>query len=286
MSPGISRREALQGLGVLTAGAAVPANARVPATEQARSGDDPRASAVGQVKLTATLDGSPSFWAYSGLIYAVRPGVRPLAILAVSGCQAQWAERQPDASHRMVAKLLTFFRDPATGAFLEQFDNPFTGQRNPVQANVFSGGGYAVFPADGSAMRMGGQINASQSAPQGFAAADPGRGIGRVQWSLTDDSVVLDTDHAFEVRVQPQLEAQTRTADRKAFFDPRVMRLRARFSATTISPWLAWMDMQATDGHLVWHTAGDKRFDVGALPADYRGRAGAALENLASRPRS
>jgi hypothetical protein len=46
------------------------------------------------------------------------------------------------------------------------------------------------------------------------------------------------------------------------------------------------MDMQATDGHLVWHTAGDKRFDVGALPADYRGRAGVELENLASRPRS
>lgn len=247
-------------------------------------GDDPRQSAMGQAKLNATLDGSPAFWAYAGTIYAVRSRVRPVPLLALSGLQANWAMRQADGSYRLAAPLLSFFRDVDSGAFLDVFVNPFTQMRNPVRPNFFAGKGYAVYPADGSAMRISGKIDATESAPQGFKPAEPS-GIGRVLWSETRDSIVLNTDQFFNVQLQPQGEAQTRTADRDRFFDPRVKRLPARFSATTISPWLAWMDMGTAEGHLVWHTSGEKVFSVDDVPADYRVRAGQSLEALTSRPR-
>jgi len=245
---------------------------------------DPRTSAEGQVKLNATLDGSVAYWPYSGIIYAVRPRARPLPLLAVSGCQANWAAHQPDGSFLLAAPLVTFFRDIDTGAFLEYFDNPFSGARNEVQPNLFVGKGYAVYPADGSAMRITGNIGAAESAPHGFKTANAQAGVGRVVWSLGRDTVVLTTDQFFDVATQPQAEAQTRTADRRAFFDPRVRQLPARFSATTISPWLRWMQMGEAEGHLVWHTSGEKVFSITALPADYRTRAGSLLDHLTTRP--
>jgi len=246
--------------------------------------NDPRSSAQGQVKLNATLDGSPAFWSYSGIVYAVLPKTRPVPLLRVTGCQANWAEIQSDGSFRMAAPLLTYFRSIETGDYLDAFENPFSGRRNEVHPNQFGGAVRALYPADGSAMRIAGEIAASQSAPEGFKTAAPTAAIGRVEWALTRDVVVLNTDQFFDVKTQPQGEAQTRTADRIRFFDRRVKQLAARFSATTISPWLKWMDMGDAEGHLVWHTSGEKLFSAVDLPEDYRARAGGMLEQLTTRP--
>ena len=280
---GISRRATLTGLGMLVS-AAFSGRSHANASANSRASTDLRKSAEGQIKMTATLDESPAFWSYEGLIYAVRAHERPRAILAVSGCQSQWAQRQSDGSYRLGAALLTFFRDPDSGAYLERWDNPYTGKRNEVKPNIFAGGGHAIYPADGGGMRIGGQIAASESAPQGFKPADARAAVGRVTWTQSAELVTLSTDQAFDVKAQPQLESQTRTAARSAFSDPRVKRLPARFSATTVSPWLAWLAMADTEGHLVWHTAGEKHFDLKSLPDHYLHRAGPLVGQLAARP--
>jgi hypothetical protein len=245
--------------------------------------DDPRSTAEGQIKLGATLDGSPAFWVYSGVIYAVRPGLRPLPILTLAGGQSSWAERQPNGDYVVRGAILTFFRDPDSNAFLDTFDNPLTGKRNAVKANTLSGGGL-IYPADGSSARLDGAVKAGVVAPKGFKAADPHQALGAVRWSEIGSSVMLMTDRAWNVAVQPQLEAQTQFGDRDAFFDPRVRKIKASFSATTIAPWMAWMEMGDALGHLVWHSSGEKVFTVDDMPADYRRRAGSRLDLLATRP--
>jgi hypothetical protein len=142
MSQQLSRR------GLLAAGA-LGAVAGQAFAGESQSIDDPRQTAEGQVKLEATLDGSPAFWTYSGVVYAVQPAKRPLPILALAGGQSNWATRRVDGSYRIGGALLTFFRDPQTGAFLETFDNPITGKRNPVKPNRISGGG-VIYPEDRS----------------------------------------------------------------------------------------------------------------------------------------
>jgi hypothetical protein len=244
---------------------------------------DPRLTAEGQVKLQATLDGSPAFWTYSGVIYAVVPDKRPLAILALAGCQSSWARARSDGAYGVAGAILTFFRDVRTGAFLESFDNPLTGRRNPVKANILSGGSI-LYPADGSSARAQGQIKAAVIAPRGFQASDPARPLGAVRWSLAGPSVLLMTDRAWNVAVQPQLEAQTQIGEAAAFFDPRVRRMPASFTATTIIPWMTWMDMGGAPGHLVWHSSGQKVFSVDDLPADYRAQAGDRLGILTTPP--
>jgi len=270
---------------LLFAAAALPAvRSLANAVSSNAMSDDPRSSAQGQVKINATLDGSPAFWSYSGIVYAMLPKSRPIPLLRVTGCQANWAVIQSDGSFRMAAPLLTYFRSIETGEYLDAFENPFSGRRNDVHPNQFGGAARAFYPADGGAMRTAGEIAASQSAPEGFKLAAPAAALGRVEWSLTRDAVVLNTDQFFDVKTQPQGEAQTRTADRARFFDHRVKQLAARFSATTISPWLKWMDLGDKEGHLVWHTSGEKLFSAVDLPADYRARAGGLLEELTTRP--
>jgi hypothetical protein len=246
---------------------------------------DPRSTAEGQIKLGAMLDGSPAFWTYSGVVYAVRPNLHPLPILTLAGGQASWAERRADGSYIVRGAILTFFRDPSTGAFLDTFDNPLTGKRNVPAVNKLSGGGL-LYPADGASARLEGQIQSGVVAPGGFKATDPGAALGSVRWSVAGDSVMLMTDRSWNVAVQPQLEAQTQFGDRDAFFDPRRPKMTARFSATTIAPWMRWMEMGDAPGHLVWHSSGEKVFDLRDLPADYRARAGADLGLLATRPKA
>ena len=244
---------------------------------------DPRSTAEGQIKLGATLDGTPAWWIYTGLIYAVRPNMRPVAILGIAGCESQWAEKRPDGSYVVSGVTASFFRDPATGAFLDGFVNPLTGKRVSAKANVLSGGG-AIYPADGSSARAYGHIKDAVVAPGGFAPSDPNKPLGAVRWDILGDSIMLMTDRAWNVPVEPQLEAQTQMADRNDFFRQGLGRLPARYSATTIVPWMGWLEMGDIPGHLVWHTSGEKVFSPGRVPADYRARAGAVMDQLTSRP--
>jgi hypothetical protein len=249
----------------------------------ADSSYDPRQTAEGQVKLGATLDGSPAYWTYSGVVYAIQSGKRPLPILSLAGGQSSWATRRADGSYRVSGAILTFFRDLETGAFIDAFDNPITGKRNLVKPNQLSGGG-VVYPADGSSARAQGQIKSAVVAPQGFKASEPEKALGAVRWSLAGPSIMLMTDRSWNVALQPQLEAQTQIADRAAFFDPKVTRLPTSFTATTIIPWMTFMDMGDAPGHLVWHSSGQKVFSVDDMAADYRDHAGSKLDILTTRP--
>lgn len=240
-------------------------------------------SADGQIKMEACLDGHPAIWSYSGFIYAVRPDERPRAIFGIAGASANWATRQSDGGWRMTGATMSFFRDPESGAFLDRFANPFTGRSAEVRPNILSGGAMS-YPADGGSPRFIGQSRAGETTPGGFNHADPSRPLGRVVWARTAQSVMLTTDHAFEVPVQPQLEARTIFADVRLFDDRRLERMPARFVTSTIVPWLRFMDMAGAPGHLVWHCAGEKLFDVANLPLDYRARAGGLLDVLATSP--
>jgi hypothetical protein len=246
-------------------------------------GHDPRLTAEGQVKLGATLDGSPAFWTYSGVIYAVLPDRRPLPILSLSGCQSSWATALGEGDYRVAGAIVTFFRDPGTDAFLDVFDNAFTGKRNRVSPNILRGGAL-IYPANGASAHAQGQINAAVIAPRGFAPSDPAQALGSVRWKVAGPSIMLMTDRSWNALAQPQLEAQTQSADRALFFDPRVRRLPARFTATTIMPWMTWMEMDGIAGHLVWHSSGEKLFSLDDLPSDYRNHAGSQIDILSTPP--
>ncbi len=255
-----------------------------PMAKALASGQDPRNSAIGQIKLLATLDGAPAYWTYSGIIYAIQDGKHPSAILAASGCQSSWAQEQPDGSYIVTGATLTFFRDIQTGAIIDFFDNPLTGQRNAVMSNFLSGA-RILFPADGSSARADTlPVNGGAIAPGGYQSPDKQKPLGIMCWHVSPDLVTLTTDRSWSVPAQPQLEAELQTCDRGDFFDASLKRISARGASTTIIPWMRWMQMGSIPGHLVWHTSSEKSFSLDALDMDYRAKAGPLIDRFAEKP--
>ena len=131
----LSRRRALQGgaaLGLAAVAAAEPAAAKAGSTDaelRAKFKDpiwnrDQRARIEGD-----TAPGKFVHGYATGIVHSVRAGepVRPLFGFEVfSGLRVL---QQPDGSWQRLCRELVFYTDLKTGAILEQWDNPFTGER-------------------------------------------------------------------------------------------------------------------------------------------------------------
>ncbi len=237
----------------------------------AKSDYDPRKTSLGQVKLEAYADGRPAPWWYIGTIYAVRERTRPVPLFRFEGSETYWARPKAGGDAEMSARTLTFFRDLKTGQWLDTFANPLTGKTNDLRPNLMNGDSY--FPADGAPPRPLGSHGPTEISPQGSAPPDPSNPIGSFQWIVTGDMILRIGDRGGYGKLQPGMEAQSTFGDARAFFDPKVRDMDARFSSTTLTPFMGWMNMADEPGHLVWHASGRKLKTFDELPRDYRDRA-------------
>jgi hypothetical protein len=272
-------------LGAFTGGEAEATAASAPSPAGAVAGNsDPRNSNLGIVKLMASLDPEPAPWWFAGILYAQQGESRPLPFVRCEGCEQYRTERQGDGSYVMHGSTLTFFRDVESREWLDEFANPITGKRVEVRPNVLqsSGSGGFVYPADGSAGYFFGKMGntgqlaykpVDETAAAGVPRTQPARPKGEMSWHLVGDTVLATTSRAIETPAQPWVETSTIMTTRAAFFDPKVRSTPATGTATYLSPWLKWMQMEGVPGHLVWHAPSVKLASLAGLPPEYRARA-------------
>ena len=263
---------------MLEAGAVSASLAATPAL--AKDAYDPRKTSAALVKLEAYADGRPAPWWYTGTIYAVRERTKPKALFRFEGSETYWADPKPSGEADIHSRTITFFRDVDTDAWLDAYENPYTGQKNAPRPNVLNG--QSLFPADGSPPRpkATGHTAPTEIAPQGLDAVDPSKPSGSFKWIVLGDMVLRMGDRAFPSKLQPSMEAQSTFGDAKTFFNPNAKSMGAQFSSTTFSPYMGWMDMPEEPGHLVWHASGYKTRGFSELPAEYRARAEAILPGV------
>jgi hypothetical protein len=255
----IHRRLVLGGLAGLPALAAAPAlsapRADNPADKVDRTGD-PRASAIGLVRLQGSLDPQAlSPWWYEAAIYAVAEGSAPVLMLRAEGCETYAMRAGPGGQYHARGATVTAFKDAAGHAWIDQFDNPVTGKRNQVRPNILTGGTF-VYPGDGSV-----------PLPAGNATG------GWVRWMESGAMIGCMMERKSTGKWQPYMETTSLWTDAASFLGNGPGVPRATFSSTFLVPWLGWMEMPGVPGHLLWHSTGQKLPSLGALPADYRARA-------------
>jgi hypothetical protein len=154
------------------------------------------------------------------------------------------------------SSTLTFFRDHATGACLETFDNPLTGRSIPVKPN-----------------RLG-----TGDKPQRISATGLSASAGQTMpWNLelhSNGGVTWLTTSRYATKApQPWIEVQSMFAPTAQLDDASRASASSTFVSTYLAPWLGWMNMKEVPGHLVWHAAGRKLASLDELPAAYRKRA-------------
>jgi hypothetical protein len=258
---------------VADAAAATPANATAAAPTRGYAADPLARDNRALVKLFTSLDGSPAPWWFAGYIYAIQLGKAPIPLVRCLGCEVYYPKLLPDGSVLARGATLTFFRDVATGAFLDQLQNPLTGKVNETRPNAMRSRGQSgmFYPADGSvpyvifgAASDNGQLN--YKPPVG----ERKNLRGELSIERVGDRVVVTTSHGVDTPAQPWLEVSSVSGDAAALADPALPSVKASGSATYASPWVKWLQMDDVPGHLMWAVASEKLASLDALPRVYR----------------
>ena len=270
----VKRRAVLGGLAAWPVLPAASAAAAAPAR-------DPRTSALGLVRLQGSLEPQVvTPWWYEVAIYAVLPAKPPQLVLRAEGCETYVIRPEQDGRFRSRGVTVTAFKDPVNETWLDQFDNPFTGQRNIVRPNILTGAAF-IYPGDGSVpLPDAALLKRSDTAPVAKGAAAT---TGWVKWLESGPLVGCMMERKSAGAYQPFMETTSMWTDTATFFNPALPVRQVTFSSSFLVPWLGWMAMAGAPGHLLWHSTGHKLGGLDELPARYRARAEALAPGVLAR---
>ncbi len=275
-----SRREGLLSLGAMSGLIALPTNAN---EKSATGGLSPEAklSAIElptrdpkfNVKTLGRLQGDLSgktVYAYShGRVYGLVPGKGPsLAeygrlLYLVEGVSVRSSELRKDGAISERTRNWLFYKNPETGNYLSEFDNPYTGEKVPVP--TFRGGiGGAVIGVRG---------------PEVAANFN-------MESTVFDRPMLLDWqfmgDHAWIYR-----EAFTRWLEKSSGYHRTEMTLDCwvcktsdiandglthipnACSWTSQTEWQSWLKMAGRPGAMLWRTDGTLLDSIEQLPPEF-----------------
>ncbi len=134
--PLITTRRAALGLGATSLAAGmIGSTAAIGATGGRRVPPrytDPVWNREQAARLQAHVDGRQVFGRCSGTINGVRPGEAVRTLFNFEVFSTIRVVRRPDGNFDRMSKEVVFYTDPKTGAVLEEWDNPYTGERVKV----------------------------------------------------------------------------------------------------------------------------------------------------------
>ena len=248
--------------------AALVASAAAVATKPARVidiGTPEGAVAAFRKVQCSTEDARPTAYYWTGETFSRVPGEPDRLLFRFEGMNVRQCVTVADpvrgAGFRMVSREMLFYKDPATGKILEEWQNPFTGDTVEVLhiANDPVNFRAPIFPlkADGTPFDSDIQV------------------MGDQWWSTTTvplfyrnplagdyQDYVGGTYHATEMfnffgRISDRADAQRHSAE-------------VSVAWTRISDWLPWMKMRGRAGLLYFNGAGVKLDGYANLPAGFR----------------
>jgi hypothetical protein len=259
----LNRRDAIRGAaGLLTTAASAAAAGATPAETAPRIAlafDDPVWNREMVARIEADVAPGKFVNGYvTGIVHGVRDGeaVRPL--LGFEVFSAIRVLKQPDGSYQRLCRELIFYRDLVSGALLDEWDNPYTGERVRVVDVANDPFNYVIseyFPEPPSY----GGLNAAQRPP---------RRPLRLNWALVgDDTLVLERDihlfykNALDPAKWPR-ESSGPMNRVSEMFRYVIRREDAENLALThlphvgfwsrVTPWLPWMLMGQAPGHVLY----------------------------------
>ena len=255
-----SRRDALRLAAAATLGVAATGAARAAAPAEIRPlrFDDPIWNREVSARLEANVDPKKFVHGHaSGVVAGLRDGekLRPLVRFEVfSGTRVVL---QADGSYQRLCRELVFYRDIATGQLLDQWDNPYTGERVKVVDVANDPFNYII----------------SEFAPEppsygGLNKERPPRRPYLRNWGMLDEqTVTLEADihlyypSAMKPDKWPRESpgAMTRVSEMFRYFvrradleNPALDHIPSHGVWNRVTPWLPWMLMDQAPGCVIY----------------------------------
>jgi hypothetical protein len=229
-----------------------------PAREPCRF-DDPIWNREAAARLQADTNGEQVYGHCSGVVTGIRPGeaVRPLVGFEVFSTIR--VLRQSDGSYQRMTKETILYTDLATGAVLDEWDNPYTGERVRV-VEVANDPYNWVIAATRQPPALPGAVNAGQAVPGGAPYL--------LKWSVFGpDTIVLTEDgHGYypnklDPAKWPRESAgpMVQSSELFRYFisrddleNPAKTHVPHNGSWVRVQPWLPWMLMGQAPGHVMY----------------------------------
>jgi hypothetical protein len=258
----VSRRSAL-GLGLASLGtvasAAVSGAESAPVARVPIRFDDPIWNREAAARLEADTNGEQVYGRCTGVICGVRPGeaVRPMLTFEVFSTIR--VLRQSDGSYQRMTKETILYTDPKTGAILDEWDNPYTGERVRV-VHVANDPYNWIIASTVQPPAMPGLVTTGQAVPGGKPYL--------LNWTdFGPDTVVLTIDgHGYYPNLLtpakwPRESAgpMIQSSELFRYFvskadleDPAKTHVPSNGSWVRVQPWLPWMLMGQAPGHVMY----------------------------------
>jgi hypothetical protein len=261
LSAGATRRGAL-GVGAASIAAMVAAAGRPATAAAARIPirfDDPVWNREAAARLQADTNGEQVYGHCSGVVTGIRPGeaVRPL--LGFEVFSTIRVLRQSDGSYQRMTKEAILYTDPNTGAVLDQWDNPYTGERVKV-VDVANDPYNWIIASTVQPPALPGEITSGQATPGGKPYL--------LHWSMFGpDTVVLTEDfHGYYPNLlspakwpRESTGPMIQSSELFRYFikksdleDPAMTHVPHNGSWVRVQPWLPWMLMGPMPGHIMY----------------------------------
>jgi hypothetical protein len=261
-----TRRGALSlGAAGITAAAlagGVPARAADLPVSAALPFDDPVWNRTQAARLQAHLDGRQVWGRCSGTIRGVRPGEAVRHLFNFEVFSSIRVVLRPDGNYDRMSKEVVFYTDPVTGDVLEQWDNPYTGERNRVVdiANdpynwvirdwvgppAIPGTDSHNMPTPTGAARKPFVMNWSKFGPDTVLVHDGGDGwypnrLDPEHWPRESSGKFVQATELFRYFIKLSDLA-----------NPQLDQLPHNGVWIRVTPWLPWMLMGQANGHIMY----------------------------------
>lgn len=232
-----------------------------PALAQRLSFDNPDHQIIMYRKIQcSTRDLEPLVYHWSGRVWSRVPGEADRHLWNVEGMNIRQCVTVEDKARgrgvRMVSRELMLYLDPATGAVVDTWTNPWTGRTNRIfhvandpvnQRPVFPRG------ADGAPFRIPMRV-------------EDGRIFWNIEVPLFYTNPMGGDFQDFVGNHYHAMEIFNFLADEDSLRDPRTRNAGAAVSWVRLSGWMPFMEMGSRPGALVFNATGQVVKGVEALP--------------------
>jgi len=255
---GVTRRQLIAGAGGV-AGLATGLGASA-ATEMTLNLDDAEDNLKALIKLQADLSGADAIGGFPGEVWGWVPGEGNRLLFRSYGIGASHVERVENG-WRFYHREVMYYLDPQTGEILQDWVNPYTGQRVEVM-HILNDPVHRFYSISGGRF----------SAPFPYTVHD-------------DDLVFRISVFSFRDSVMPRDEYPLHSANNKyqaaelwnmngrvsEVMDPKVTSASCVTSWTRVGQWLPFMEMGNRPGVMVYHSDAYKLLrGVDEIPASIR----------------
>lgn len=223
--------------------------------------EEPEQLLEAYMRLSGALDDRLVVWWMDGVRYGV-VDARATALFGMKIGMFHQFFRQTDGTHKLVIFELTYYTDLTSGKLLEEFDNPYTGERNRV-----------------SHVRLGPEIRHQTSAglarPDNPMVEEYASSLGPAL--ISNDDVWIPTSVEARIRfpkpTAPEIVLSIYTTIHGSVtdaLDTTLLSAPCSLAFQNVLRWEPFMRMGDRPGNMMSRAAGRKLESVDELPDDYR----------------